>query len=128
MGKSSSSSSSAFLRDPEGGMVSIGGSPVLEKTLDRKPRNCQGCDFGKWAKGDKLFILAGNQWFCPDCAISQGLPPEYYHRNAYATEAPPNGYTGKQQTIPPTPQKTRANDNQREQSGIGELLACMCYF
>lgn len=114
-----------FLLDTEGQMVSIGGSPVLEKALDRKPRNCQNCGFSKWAKGDKLFILAGNQWCCPDCAVSQGLPPEYYHRNAYATESPPAGFQQKGAT----PKKAAATANRgAAQSGLGEFMACLCHF
>eukprot|EP00533_Pseudo-nitzschia_delicatissima_P013689 CAMPEP_0197278742 /NCGR_PEP_ID=MMETSP1432-20130617/19157_1 /TAXON_ID=44447 /ORGANISM="Pseudo-nitzschia delicatissima, Strain UNC1205" /LENGTH=73 /DNA_ID=CAMNT_0042745173 /DNA_START=205 /DNA_END=423 /DNA_ORIENTATION=- len=48
-----------FLRDSEGNLVAIEGGLVLERTLDRKPTDCQSCGFSKWAKGDKVFIIQG---------------------------------------------------------------------
>lgn len=111
-----------FVLDKEGRMVAIGGSPVLEKTLERKPRDCQGCGFTRWAKGDKLFILSGNEWLCPDCAVAQGLPTEHYHRNHYATHPPPPGFQ------PPMNSTSTSGANRRPQSGLGECMAFMCYF
>lgn len=95
---------------------------MLEKILDRKPRDCQRCGFAKWIKGDKLFIVAGNEWLCPDCAVTGGLPAEYYYRNHYATLPIPKAVeqaatAGGRNRPPPS-----------GQSGLGELLACMCYF
>lgn len=47
-----------FLRDPRtGDPVAIDGGLVLEKTLDRKPRDCEQCGFNKWVKNDKIFML-----------------------------------------------------------------------
>lgn len=109
-----------FLRDDAGRMVSIRGSPVLEKTLDRKPRDCQSCGFAKWIKGDKLFIVAGNEWICPDCAVKRGLPVQYYQRNHYATQPLPAGVLDKMASSNP---KSRPG-----QTSLGEIFACMCYF
>ena len=136
-----------FLRDQEGRMVALEGTPVLEKTLDRKPRDCQGCGFARWAKGDKLFILSGNEWLCPDCAVAKGLSIEHYHRNYYATQPPPPGYVGtnKNSTAEAMMAMMRVNNSnnsivapgatpntlrqqQRKQSTFGECFACMCYF
>ncbi len=110
-----------FLLDKDGRMVALGGTPVLEKTLDRKPRNCQSCGFDKWAKGDKLFILSGNEWVCPDCAVANGLPVEHYHRNHYATQPPPAGYQTSFKSI-------NVPNGNRKLSGVGECMAFMCYF
>ncbi len=78
-----------FLRDAQGNMVAIEGGLVLERSLDRKPRDCESCGFSKWAKGDKCFIIQGGsggsmQWICPDCAIVKGLPIEFYHKNYFS--------------------------------------------
>lgn len=85
-----------ILRDSDGNIVSVGGAPVLERTLERKPKNCQGCGFNSWSKGDKVFIFQSNnngmEWICPDCAIQRGLPEEHYHRNELATAHPPSSY------------------------------------
>ena len=110
-----------FVRDKEGRMVAVSGSPVLEKVLDRKPRDCQQCGFTKWSKGDKLYILAGNVWVCPDCAIDKGLPPQFYHRNHYATLPIPGSV--QQHFLSHGTQQGKHG-----QSGLGEILACMCYF
>ena len=127
-----------FLRDQEGKMVALAGTPVLEKTLDRKPRDCQVCGFSKWAKGDKLFILSGNEWLCPDCAVAKGLSTEHYHRNYYATQPPPAGYVGPIHSNNAAAMmntnnsivasKLASNNRQKSQSGLGECFACMCYF
>eukprot|EP00534_Pseudo-nitzschia_fraudulenta_P002708 CAMPEP_0201127060 /NCGR_PEP_ID=MMETSP0850-20130426/28680_1 /ASSEMBLY_ACC=CAM_ASM_000622 /TAXON_ID=183588 /ORGANISM="Pseudo-nitzschia fraudulenta, Strain WWA7" /LENGTH=144 /DNA_ID=CAMNT_0047395755 /DNA_START=45 /DNA_END=479 /DNA_ORIENTATION=+ len=100
-----------FLRDPSGNLVAIDGGLVLERTLDRKPRDCQSCGFSKWAKKDKVFIIQGGsgmctpndgssgnlggfagggsmEWICPDCAIKRGLPVEFYHKNFYSPGNP----------------------------------------
>jgi hypothetical protein len=106
-----------FLRNKGGEIVAIRGAPVLEKHPEKKPRDCQECGFSRWAKGDKLFILGGNQWVCPDCAVQQGLPSEHYHRNAYATQPPPPSYN-----VTPPP------DTTRRQSGFGDLVSCICLF
>jgi hypothetical protein len=99
-----------FLRDKDGNFVAIDGAMVLEKTLDRKPRDCEQCGFNKWVKKDKIFIIqksggggsmpvsknhrilsapssfgGGMEWICPDCALQRGLPAEHYHKNFYAT-------------------------------------------
>ena len=93
-----------FLRDKEGNLVAIEGGLVLERNLDRKPRACESCGFSKWAKGDKVFIIQGGsgkgqgfnndfggfvgggsmEWICPDCAITRGLPVEFYHKNFFS--------------------------------------------
>lgn len=98
-----------FLRDSQGNLVAIEGGLVLERTLDRKPRDCESCGFSKWAKGDKCFIIQGGsgmnrnsnnnntdgpgggfvgggsmEWICPDCAIVRGLPIEFYHKNFFS--------------------------------------------
>jgi len=88
-----------FLRDASGNMVAIEGGLVLERTLDRKPRDCQSCGFSKWAKKDKVFIIQGGsgngkpggyvggggmEWICPDCALKRGLPIEFYHKNFFS--------------------------------------------
>jgi hypothetical protein len=49
-----------FLRDKDGHLVNINGGLVLEKILDRKPRNCEQCGFHKWVKKDKIFIIQRN--------------------------------------------------------------------
>jgi hypothetical protein len=98
-----------FLRDKDGNLVNINGGLVLEKNLDRKPRDCEQCGFQKWVKRDKIFIIqrntfgaipgmmqhphaaaggGGMEWICPDCALWRGLPPECYHKNFYATPTP----------------------------------------
>jgi hypothetical protein len=78
-----------FLKDKDGQMVSIDGALVLERTLDKKERNCDCCGFEKWVLGDKCFIVhnteGGMQWLCPDCALTRGLPIEHYKKNCYAT-------------------------------------------
>jgi hypothetical protein len=78
-----------FLKDKDGQMVSIDGAPVLERTLDKKPKDCDGCGFEKWVLGDKCFIVhnkeGGMQWICSDCALARGLPKEHYKKNVYAT-------------------------------------------
>lgn len=87
-----------FLRDASGNLVAIEGGLVLERILDRKPRDCQSCGFSKWAKGDKVFIIQGGsgngkggyvggggmEWICPDCALKRGLPIEFYHKNFFS--------------------------------------------
>jgi surface antigen len=101
-----------FLRDSRGDLVAIEGGLVLERTLDRKPRDCESCGFSKWAKKDKVFIIQGGsgmsaskrnknidgssdalggyvgggsmEWICPDCAIKRGLPIEFYHKNFFS--------------------------------------------
>ncbi|KAG7358472.1 hypothetical protein IV203_015061 [Nitzschia inconspicua] len=99
-----------FLRDNDGNLVNINGGLVLEKILDRKPRDCEECRFHKWVKKDKIFIIqrnafggaipnkgspfgsgaggGGMEWICPDCALIRGLPAEHYHKNFYATPTP----------------------------------------
>jgi hypothetical protein len=105
-----------FLRDKDGNLVNINGGLVLEKILDRKPRDCEHCGFQKWVKKDKIFIIqrngsaipilgkndnngtvvpppfggtgGGMEWICPDCALRRGLPPEHYHKNYFATPTP----------------------------------------
>lgn len=83
-----------ILRDKEGKIVSVGGFPVLERTLERKPKNCQACGFTDWSRGDKVFIFQSEngimEWLCPDCACHRGLPVAYYHRNINATIRPPS--------------------------------------
>jgi hypothetical protein len=115
-----------FLRNKVGTIVAIAGAPVLEKNPEKKPRDCQLCGFSRWAKGDKLFILGGNQWVCPDCAIQQGLPPDYYHRNAYATQPPPPSFQ-KLETTTANPAAAAETTSQR-QSGLRDLMSCMCLF
>ena len=52
-----------FLRDPRtGDPVAIDGGLVLEKTLDRKPRDCEQCGYNKWVKNDKIFMVQGGDW------------------------------------------------------------------
>lgn len=46
-----------FLKDSQGNPVAIDGGLVLEKNLDRKPRDCEQCGFNKWVKKDKIFII-----------------------------------------------------------------------
>jgi hypothetical protein len=78
-------------------LFSIGitiGAPVLERTLDRKTKECTGCGFKKWFRGDKLFIVQSRstgtmEWLCPDCAVDRGLPPEHYHRNRHSQKNNP---------------------------------------
>jgi hypothetical protein len=108
-----------FLRDDKGLMVAVDGAPVLEKKLDRKPRDCEGCGFDRWIRGDKLFIIKGNEWLCPDCAVQQGLPTDFYIRNHFATAPLPDALV-----TPEVPEKSRSTNI----SGIGDLFACMCYF
>jgi len=48
-----------FLRDSRGNLVAIDGGLVLERILDRKPRDCESCGFSKWVKKDKVFIIQG---------------------------------------------------------------------
>jgi hypothetical protein len=48
-----------FLKDSNGNLVAIEGGLVLERTLDRKPRDCESCGFSKWVKKDKVFIIQG---------------------------------------------------------------------
>eukprot|EP00529_Nitzschia_sp_RCC80_P037035 CAMPEP_0113474130 /NCGR_PEP_ID=MMETSP0014_2-20120614/18417_1 /TAXON_ID=2857 /ORGANISM="Nitzschia sp." /LENGTH=154 /DNA_ID=CAMNT_0000366951 /DNA_START=282 /DNA_END=746 /DNA_ORIENTATION=+ /assembly_acc=CAM_ASM_000159 len=107
-----------FLRDPRtGDPVAIDGGLVLEKTLDRKPRDCEQCGYNKWVKNDKIFMVqkskggeegidanndndnsggAGGgggmqvmQWICPDCALKRGLHPQFYHKNFYSDATSP---------------------------------------
>jgi len=48
-----------FLRDATGNLVAIDGGLVLERILDRKPRDCESCGYSKWVKKDKVFIIQG---------------------------------------------------------------------
>eukprot|EP00980_Cylindrotheca_fusiformis_P025995 scaffold15116_cov65-Cylindrotheca_fusiformis.AAC.2 len=77
-----------FLRDKDGNLVSVGGAPVLERTLERKTKDCDACGYKRWCRGDKLFILqsptGSMEWLCPDCAVRRGLPQEHYHRNFHS--------------------------------------------
>jgi hypothetical protein len=41
-------------------LVAIDGGLVLEKSLDRKPRDCEQCGFNRWVKKDKMFIIQRN--------------------------------------------------------------------
>lgn len=50
-----------FLRDKDGNFVAIDGGLVLEKTLDRKPRDCESCGFSRWVRKDKIFIIQQQQ-------------------------------------------------------------------
>ena len=117
-----------FLRNKVGTIVAIAGAPVLEKNPEKKPRDCQLCGFSRWAKGDKLFILGGNQWVCPDCAIQQGLPPDYYHRNAYATQPPPPSFQKIETTTANPAAAAAAETTSQRQSGLRDLMSCMCLF
>eukprot|EP00536_Pseudo-nitzschia_multiseries_P010582 jgi/Psemu1/67493/estExt_Genemark1.C_3280019 len=54
-----------FLRDSMGNLVAIEGGLVLERTLDRKPRDCESCGFSKWVKKDKVFIIQGGTGISP---------------------------------------------------------------
>lgn len=109
-----------FLRDAKGGVVYVEGAPVLEKVLDRKPRDCQGCGFSKWVKNDKLFIVQNSagamNWLCPDCACDRGLPDDYHHKNHYA---PYNSRVAATQE--------RMN-KQRNVESATDFSACMCGF
>lgn len=96
--------------------MSLAGAPVLEKVLDRKPRNCEQCGYDKWIKGDKLFIISdgsgGMAWLCPNCALERGLPKEYYQKNHFATSSLPEIEELA------TPQSR----------SIFDFAACMCHF
>jgi hypothetical protein len=80
-----------FLKDKDGNLVAVGGAPVLERTLERKTRECEACGYKKWCKGDKLFIVQSPtglmQWLCPDCAVLRGLPQEHHHKNFHSKAA-----------------------------------------
>lgn len=126
-----------FLRDSEGNMVAIEGGLVLERSLDRKPRDCESCGFSKWAKGDKCFIIQGGsgnknnnivgggsmQWICPDCAILKGLPIEFYHKNFFSEgndlvrELLPHATTRQQQQ-----QQAQEEQTSKSQGPIEKLL------
>ena len=54
-----------FLRDARGNLVAIEGGLVLERTLDRKPRDCESCGYSKWVKKDKVFIIQGGSGAAP---------------------------------------------------------------
>ena len=111
-----------FLKDAKGNIVTVSGAPVLEKTLDRKPRDCEGCSFAKWVKGDKLYIVQNSngamEWLCPDCACEKGLPEEYYKRNHYA---PHNA------RIAAVQEKMEAQ-RKASVSSTSDFAACMCGF
>jgi hypothetical protein len=81
------------VKDRQGEVVTIDGSPVIIKVLakkGRKPRECQLCKFNRWCVNDTCFIVSNSQqggmeWLCPDCAVDErGLPREFYRRNKYA--------------------------------------------
>ena len=125
-----------FLRDSKGNLVAIEGGLVLERTLDRKPRDCQACGFSKWAKKDKVFIIQGGsglsmpngnkndgggsnamgtylaggsmEWVCPDCALKRGLPVEFYHKNFFS---PGNAQARQHQE-----EKLRAEQQKQQQT------------
>mmetsp|Transcript_9151 Transcript_9151/g.22262 ORF Transcript_9151/g.22262 Transcript_9151/m.22262 type:complete len:151 (-) Transcript_9151:126-578(-) len=61
-----------FLRDSMGNLVAIEGGLVLERTLDRKPRDCESCGFSKWVKKDKVFIIQGGTGMSPHGHNSNG--------------------------------------------------------
>ena len=125
-----------FLRDSRGNLVAIEGGLVLERTLDRKPRDCQSCGFSKWAKKDKVFIIQSGsglskpkendndgenpnaigtfvgggsmEWVCPDCALKRGLPVEFYHKNFFSP--------GNAQARQYLDQKLRAEQQKQQQT------------
>jgi hypothetical protein len=111
-----------FVRDAKGEIVAVGGAPILAKTLDRKPRDCEGCGYAKWVKGDRLFIvqnaIGAMEWLCPDCATERGLPEEHYQRNHYAPFNPRIASARQQ----------REEELQRKVGTTSDLAACMCYF
>jgi hypothetical protein len=110
-----------FLRNKDtGNIVAVGGAPVLEKTLDRKPRDCEACGFNKWIKGDKLFIVQnpsgqGMDWLCPGCALERGLPKQHYYKNRYATA----NMVVEEQAIA---------TSKNAITSVMDLAACMCHF
>jgi len=134
-----------FLRDSSGNLVAIQGGLVLERTLDRKPRDCQSCGFSKWAKKDKVFIIQGGsgtstpegknndggsanatgaflaggsmEWVCPDCALKRGLPVEFYHKNFFS---PGNADARRYQE-----QKLRAEQQKQQQTTNGAGISSL---
>ena len=61
-----------FLKDSAGNLVAIDGGLVLERTLDRKPRDCESCGYNRWVRKDKVFIIQGGSGQSP----SKGGPPD----------------------------------------------------
>ena len=110
-----------FLRDSKGEIVAVGGAPVLEKSLDRKPRDCEGCGFTKWVKGDKLFIVQNDvgkmEWLCPDCAVERGLPEEHHQRNHYAP------FNARIATV-----REKMEQQRTKVTTSSDFAACMCGF
>lgn len=108
----------SFLKDRHDKLVTIDGSPVIQKVLKksgRKPRECQQCGFERWCVNDTCFVVSrigsveqqqqqqqhdhikdsggappfdfgggSLEWLCPNCAVTRGLPKEYFRRNKYA--------------------------------------------
>jgi hypothetical protein len=175
-----------FLRDKQGGMVSLNGSPVLEKKLLIRPGKecqCQKCGFANWCKGDICFMVQQQQsqeqqpqfgtttssgtddygtppplsaeersshrstpmaasptsvvvvgagslnYLCPDCAVEQGLPNEFWKRNKRAP--PPKGKPEDVETALSLPVQYIADCTTVSRGlayNAGDLIACFCYF
>ena len=112
-----------FLKDQDGNIVTVGGAPVLEKVLDKKPRDCELCGYDQWVLGDSCYIMqntkeGGMMWFCADCALRRGLPKEHYKRNYYskATDQESENLAARS-TLNPLKILTGS-----------DLGACFCYF
>jgi hypothetical protein len=173
-----------FLRDKEGGMVSLNGSPVLEKKLLNRPGKecqCQKCGFANWCKGDVCFIVQQQQqqqphfgaisatdgsgtlpsasdedrsshrsiptasptsvaavaaaaagslnYLCPDCALEQGLPPEFWKKNKRAAPKVGNPTDGGGVVSFPIQYVADCTTVSRGLAyNAGDLIACFCYF
>ena len=157
-----------FLRDKQGGMVSLNGSHVLEKKLLKRPGSecqCQQCGFSNWCKGDVCFIVQhfGNNdgadgggsapppspseenshrsthsptsvvaaaagslnYLCPDCALEQGLPPEFWKKNK---RSPNKGNGGGVVSLPVQYVADCTTVSRGLAYNAGDLIACFCYF
>ena len=85
-----------FLKDSEGNLVAIDGGLVLERTLDRKPRDCESCGYNRWVRKDKVFIIQGGSGNSP---TKGGMNASSASNNNHNTEiiqenSIPGGYLG----------------------------------
>ena len=158
-----------FVRDSQGQIVSMGdtGLPIMIKEITEynqlshryRHKRCDKCGFNKYTVGDVTFIVQNVkigrlQYLCPECAVAQGLPLQYYQQNQHSKGLPPeyqeqlmqlqqqnNNQSPTQQVsqpqqasyyVPTKPSEKYVSDCTTVSRGAmynsSDIMACLCYF